>query len=254
MDLRIVRLVRRNFTTTLDKPFMIWQVLFPMIYIFVAGYAYTAVIDEVNLSNANITYPAFIASGMIGFNIMNSSITAGTIIWNDKRNGMFEQILMGPFTRMHYIISNILTIIIMGMLSATIIIAVSLLTVFNGLAISIAAIPFIALSIVLGSIFFGSIATITSIKLRTSEGFQVILNTTFLLFAFVSTTFYPSEGAPEPLRVAFSINPLSYVVDIIRAGLFSISTQFLYVEMLVLTIISIVVFLIAVRLLTRLNI
>ncbi|GIU72338.1 MAG: transport permease protein [Candidatus Nitrosocaldaceae archaeon] len=251
---KIIRLVRRNFTATIDKPFMIWQVFFPMIYIFVAGYAYTAVIDEVNLPNADITYPAFIASGMIGFNIMNSSITAGTIIWNDKRNGMFEQILMGPFTRMHYIASNIITIIVMGMLSASIIIAVSIFTVFNGLNISILSIPFVAFSIILGSIFFGSIAIITSIKLRTSEGFQVILNTTFLFFAFVSTTFYPSEGAPEPLKAAFSINPLTYVVDIIRAGLFNISYPFLYIEMALLTLVSIIVFFIATYLLTRLDV
>lgn len=254
MNLKVVRLVRRNFTTTLDKPFMIWQVFFPMIYIFIAGYAYTAVIDQANLPNANVTYPAFIASGMIGFNVMNSSISAGTIIWNDKRNGMFEQILMGPFTRMHYILSNILTIIVMGILSASIIISVSIFTVFNGLTIPLTAIPFVAFSIVLGSIFFGSIAIITSIKLRTSEGFQVILNTTFLFFAFVSTTFYPSEGAPEPLSIAFSINPLSYVVDTIRAGLFGMLSQFLYIEVLLLTITSTVAFFIATRLLTRLDV
>ncbi|MGH9922623.1 MAG: ABC transporter permease, partial [Nitrososphaerales archaeon] len=95
----VLRLVYRNLTATIDKPFLIWQIIFPLVYIFVAGYAYTAVISSVSLGEVNIDYPAFIASGMIGFNVMNSSLIAGTMIWTDRRNGMFEQILVGPFTR-----------------------------------------------------------------------------------------------------------------------------------------------------------
>ena len=252
-SIKVVRLIRRNFTATLDKPFLVWQVMFPIIYIFIAGYAYTSIIKGVDLAYYNISYPAFIASGMIGFNIMNSSIASGAIIWNDKRNGMFEQILMGPFTRTHYIASNILTIVIMGMISASIIIAVSIFTVFQGISISLLSIPFILIAIILGSLFFGSIAVITSIKLRSTEGFQVILNTTFLFFAFVSTTFYPAEGTPEPLRSVFYINPLTYVVDIIRSGLFGFN-EFIYIEMLALSIVSIAMFIIATLLLARLDV
>ncbi len=254
IDLRMIRLVRRNFIATIDKPFLIWQVFFPILYIFIAGYAYTSIIEGVSIRDINISYPAFIASGMIGFNIMNSSVTAGTIIWNDKRNGMFEQILMSPFTRADYIISNILTMIITGMLAAALIIFISLPTVFNGISISLLTIAFLVLAIVLGSIFFGSIAVITSIKLKSSEGFQIILNTTFLFFAFLSTTFYPAEGVPEPLGIAFHINPLTYVVDVIRAGLFNTINQFLYMEIASLTIISLIAFFVATLLLARLDV
>ncbi len=250
----IIRLIRRNFSATIDKPFLLWQIFFPLLYIFVAGYAYTAIIDNVNLEDIKISYPAFIASGMIGFNIMNSSIIAGTIIWNDKRNGMFEQILMSPFTRLDYIISNILTIIIIGMLSATIIISISMITVFNNLEIALASFPLVILAIVLGSLLFGSIAIIISIKFRSNEKFQVILNTIFLLFTFLSTTFYPSQGAPESLQIVFNINPLTYVVDIIRAGLFSLSYSFLYIEVTLLILLSLLVLFIAIRLLSTLGV
>src|SRR5207249_8694793 len=69
----IIRLVNRNLTISLNKGFLIWQVVFPLIYIFVAGFAYTALIHEVPFANKRLDYPAFIASGMIGFNIMNST-------------------------------------------------------------------------------------------------------------------------------------------------------------------------------------
>src|SRR3989304_6770084 len=113
----IIRLVNRNLTISINPGFLIWQVIFPLIYIFVAGYAYTSLIEEVPFGNKNIDYPAFLASGMIGFNIMNSTLISGIIIWNDRRHGMFEQILSGPFTRAHYILSNVVTIGIFGSFS-----------------------------------------------------------------------------------------------------------------------------------------
>lgn len=250
----VLRLVNRNLTATLDKPFLIWQIMFPMIYIFVAGYAYTSIVDAVDVGSATIDYPAFLASGMIGFNVMNSSLIAGSMIWTDRRNGMFEQILVGPFTRSQYITSNILTITMIGLLSAGIIVGVSALTVFTNAPISFPTLPFMAIAIILGSIFFGSLAIIASIKLRSTEGFQIAINTIFLFFAFVSTTFYPSQGAPAALRSAFYVNPLTYIVDIIRFGLFASYTPNIIMEGIVLAAASGVMFLVATFLLAKLNV
>ncbi len=251
---QILRLVNRNLTATIDKPFLLWQIFFPLIYIFVAGYAYTSIIESVGVGEVNIDYPAFLASGMIGFNVMNSSLIAGSIIWNDRRNGMFEQILVGPFTRAHYIVSNILTITMIGLISAGIIVLVSIPTVFSNAPIFLPTVPYMVIAIILGSIFFGSIAIIASIKMRSTESFQITINTAFLFFAFVSTTFYPSQGVPEALRTAFFINPLTYVVDIIRFGLFASSSISLIFEAVALVVASVVMFMAATFMLAKLNV
>ena len=96
-----IRLVNRNLTISLNPGFLVWQVMFPIVYIFVAGFAYTSLIDSVPLGGMFLDYPAFIASGMIGFNIMNSTLVSGIIIWNDRKHGMFEQILVGQIGRAH---------------------------------------------------------------------------------------------------------------------------------------------------------
>ncbi|MGH9921555.1 MAG: ABC transporter permease, partial [Nitrososphaerales archaeon] len=201
----------------------------------------------------NIDYPAFIASGMIGFNVMNSSLIAGTMIWTDRRNGMFEQILVGPFTRSQYIASNILTITMIALISAGMIFAVSVPTVFVNAPISLPTLPYVILSIILGSIFFGSLAIIASIRLRSSERFQITINTMFLFFAFVSTTFYPAQGAPEALASAFYVNPLTYLVDIMRFGLFGTFSPFIIWEAIILATASAVIFLVATYMLAKLN-
>jgi ABC-2 type transport system permease protein len=249
----VIRLVNRNLTISLNPGFLIWQVIFPLIYIFIVGFAYAPLINGVPLGNKDLDYPAFLASGMIGFNIMNSTLISGIIIWNDRKHGMFEQIMSGPFTRGHYILSNICTIGIIGLASASLIAVVGYPVFFESVEFSIVTIPIIVFGSITGSLLFGSLATIISTRLRSSEGFNVIINTVFIFFAFVSTAFYPADGVPEPLRSIFYLNPLTYLVDVIRAGIFGTVTEFVIIEMIVLVAIASVLFVIASRLLTKLD-
>jgi len=235
----IIRLVNRNLTISLNPGFLIWQIIFPLIYIFVAGFAYGPLINQIPFGNLNLDYPAFLASGMIGFNIMNSTLISGILIWNDRRHGMFEQIMSGPFTRSHYIISNICTIGIVGLVSASLIAIVGYPVIFESAEFSLFTIPILVFGAITGSVLFGSLASIISTRLRSSEGFNVIINTVFLFFAFVSSAFY--------------LNPLTYLVDIIRAGIFGTVTEFVIFEMITLVIIAITLFTIASKLLTKLD-
>ena len=249
----IIRLVNRNLTIAINPGFLIWQVIFPLIYIFVAGFAYTSLIDVVPFENMELNYPTFLATGMIGFNIMNSTLISGIIIWNDRRHGMFEQILSGPFTRTNYILSNVVTIGIVGLVSATLIALVALPVFFDSVEFNLLTIPIIVFASIVGSLLFGSIASIISTRIKSSEGFNVIINTVFLFFAFVSTAFYPASGAPEPLATAFYLNPLTYLVDVIRAGIFGTFSEFVIIEMIILIILSSVLFVAAIKLLTKLD-
>jgi len=250
---QIIKLVNRNLTIAVNPGFLLWQVMFPVIYIFIAGYAYTALIDSVPFANKSVDYPAFLATGMIGFNIMNSTLVSGIIIWNDRRHGMFEQIMSGPFTRTDYILSNIATIGIVGLGSATLIAIIGFPVFFQTLDFNILTIPVIVFAAVTGSVLFGSIASIISTRIKSSEGFNVIINTVFLFFAFVSTAFYPAEGAPQPLATAFYLNPLTYLVDVVRAGIFGTINEFVIMEMAVLIVLAGVLFAVATKLLTKLD-
>ena len=250
----VIRLVNRNLTISLNMGFVIWQVIFPVIYIFVAGFAYTALIHQVAFANKTLDYPAFIASGMIGFNIMNSTLISGIIIWNDRRHGMFEQILVGPFTRSQYILSNVYTIGIIGLVSAGLITAIGYPLFFKSVEFNLLTVPLVVFASITGAVLFGSIASIISTRLKSSEGFNVVINTVFLFFAFVSTAFYPAQGAPKILSTAFYFNPLTYLVDIVRAGIFGNFDFFVGIEMLFLLGGAITLFTIATKLLSKLEI
>ena len=124
---------------------------------------------------------------------------------------------------------------------------------FDSVEFNLLTIPIIVFASIVGSLLFGSIASIISTRIKSSEGFNVIINTVFLFFAFVSTAFYPASGAPEPLATAFYINPLTYLVDVIRAGIFGTFSEFIIMEMIILIILSSALFVVAIKLLTKLK-
>ena len=70
----ILTLTYRNLVASIDKVFLIWQVVFPTFYIFVSGYAYSGLIGNqgVQIGDILVSYPSYLAVGMIGFNVMNS--------------------------------------------------------------------------------------------------------------------------------------------------------------------------------------
>ncbi|MEO9363698.1 MAG: ABC transporter permease [Nitrososphaera sp.] len=225
-------LLYRNLVASISKVFLIWQVMFPVIYIFIAGYSYSALLggQGVAIGDASVPYPAYLAAGMMGFNMMNSSTVAGSIIWNDKKNGMFKQILVMPFARMEYILGNIVTIMLMGLASAGLILLAGSPTLIGNAQPTLVGSLYVLYALIIGAVFFGSIAIIISTRLKSNEGFNVIVNSVFLFFSFVSSAFYPSKGVPGALGAAFYANPLTYIVDITRAGVFNEVTFFTNVE------------------------
>ena len=245
----IIALLYRNIFTSISKLLLGWIVVFPIFLLYTAGFSYSPIVEDegVTVGGISVAYPVFLATGMIGFNVMNVSTVAGSITWRDKRSGMLAQLFVMRFSRTEYLASNLLTIVVMGFASAVLITIAGLPITVGNVNFSLLSIPYIAFAITAGSIFFGSVTSILSAKLKTSEGFDTIVNGIFLFFSFASSAFYPTQDVPEALRVLFYMNPLTYVVDISRAGFFSHFNSFTNIEVALLTLFSTVALLIAIR-------
>jgi ABC-2 type transport system permease protein len=210
----IPRLIIRNFRASLDREFLTIQLILPLFFIFVAGFGYTLIVPGVQ----GISYETYLASGAIAMTVMSSSMLSGTMIWFDRNFGMFEQILMGPFTRLQYVISVALSVVLTGLLSAVVVFLVSL-TVSSGVIINFVAITELLGSLIVGSLFFGSFGIFVSLRVKSSEALAATMNLMFFVFTFLSSVFYPSYSKILILRIIFQVNPLTYVADLIRNGI-----------------------------------
>lgn len=231
----IARLARRNFRSSLDREFLVIQLVLPLFFIFVAGFGYMLIVPGVD----GISYETFLATGAVAMTVMSSSMLSGTMIWFDRNFGMFEQILMGPFTRLQYVVSVTLTIVLTGIMSSLVVFLVSIL-VSPGLILNLRSVSELFGSLVLGSLFFGGFGIFVSLRVKSSEALAATMNLMFFVFTFLSSVFYPSYSKYLILRIIFQINPLTYVADLVRNSLAGVPGFNIPLELIALIVESVV--------------
>jgi len=225
----LFRLVIRDIKATFDKTLIAFQFALPLLFLFVAGLAYTNLISPFSVNGRQISYQQFLAAGIILQTVMTGSLTAGLLLWIDRRMGMFEQILVWPFTRSQYALSKVVASTIVGIVGSMIVFVFAL-PFMIGITPSLTDIMIALGSILLAAIFFGSFAVAISTLLKSNEAFNVVINLLYVIFTFVSSTFYPISAAPSLLQEIMLFNPLSHADDLLRFGLYGLASPIVIYE------------------------
>jgi ABC-2 type transport system permease protein len=223
------------------KSMIVVQLVTPLFYIFVAGFAYAAIIPKMVIGSREVSYVLFLAPGVVVMQIMFAASIAGAMLWVDKRLAMFTQIVVGPFSRWEYILSKLVSIMLQGLLNALLVFLIAS-PLLAGLNVSVEGALYVAGALVLGSLFFGSLTLAISVFVKTNEVFNAILNVLFTPLMFLSSVYYPLEKAPIIIQAISLANPLTYASDMLRAGLLQIFTPLLRVEMVALAAESLIAF------------
>jgi ABC-2 type transport system permease protein len=157
---------------------------------------------------------------------------------------MFSQIAVGPFSRWQYILSKLVSIMLQGMLNALLVFLIAS-PLLAGLKISLEGVFYIAGSLLLGALFFGSLTLAISVFIKSNEAFNAILNVLFTPLMFLSSIYYPLQKAPLAIQVVSLANPLTYAADMLRAGLLQIYVPHLPIEIAALVAESLIAFAVA---------
>jgi len=249
-----VRLTYRNLRANLDFASLFFELIFPIFFIFVEGPGLGGIAKPVNLGDITVPYQLYLAAGAVTLTVINGGTNAGTQLWYDRKNGMFEQLLMGPFSRAQYIFSIILATLIIGIAGSLIVFVIALPVLGAHLQITLEGVFFVGAALFLGTILFGSFAIALSVVLRSSETFQIVSTFAFFVFLFTSSVFYPANQAPKAIQVISYGNPLTWTTDMFRAGLFNSITPTLSLEVITLPIVAAAVFGIAVLAFRRIRV
>jgi ABC-2 type transport system permease protein len=239
-----LRLVYRDLKAGIwtTKSIIAVQLVTPLFYIFVAGFVYASIIDpKTIMGTGGISYILYLAPGIVIMQIMFAATMAGAMLWLDKRLAMFSQIVVGPFNRWQYILSKLVSIMFQGLLNAFLVFLIAS-PVLVGLKLSLEGVLYIAGSLVLGSLFFGSLTLAISAFIKSNEAFNAILNVLFTPLMFLSSVYYPLAKAPLVIQAISFANPLTYAADMIRAGLLQLYVPFLPIEIVVLIVESLIAF------------
>lgn len=206
----------------------------PLLFLLALGYGLGAVFQRAGQGN----YLQFLVPGIIAQTILFSAVFWGiSIIW-DKQFGFLKETLVAPVSRLQIMIGSALGGATIAVFQGVLVLVISLLLGFRPYSWQLLpAALLICAALALALACFGSgIASIVN----DFQGFQAINN--FLVFPlyFLSGAIYPLVGIPLALKIVSTIDPLSYAIDGLRSVLIHQSHFGLGIDLLALSLTTIV--------------
>ncbi|HEV8049290.1 MAG TPA: ABC transporter permease [Thermoplasmata archaeon] len=211
----LLRLIYRNIVVNTDPGSLIILVGLPGMYLVFFGYGFQSISGS---GGAGGSYLAFLTPGIMAFQVVMAGTVGGSMLWADRRWGMLSQLLVGPFTRLQYLLGIMLTSLLFGLGGAFVMLGVAF-ALLGTAPTGLIALAVIFASITLGSIFFGALMLFISALVKSNTAYNSVQILLIFIVNFASTVFYPlSAGLPLALKVLFEVNPLTYVADAVRGG------------------------------------
>ncbi|MDR2204222.1 MAG: ABC transporter permease [Nitrososphaerota archaeon] len=191
------------------------------------------------------TYIDFLVPGLIGFSILtNPMFSLVNIAADYKKNKLFKQLSLTPLTKMEWLISKVLFYIALSAAGFILMVAVGVIAFGAHIALSLWLIPFL----VLGPILFASLGMLVGSVAKNPETAGVIGNVITFPMMFLTGTFFPLSMMPEYLQTIARVLPLYYVTEGLNNVMVYNNIPNALIDIVVLGIITLVIFVLAVKL------
>ncbi|BAB60535.1 ABC-2 integral membrane protein [Thermoplasma volcanium GSS1] len=240
-----IRLTLRNLIVNTDPGTLLFLLGLPSFYLIVLGLMFQSIIPNVPFAGKDISYAQFLSPGVVAMQPFIAGSIGGSMLWSDRRWGMFEQLIVGPFHRIDYLLGIIYVSIIFSVGGAFLMFLVSY--AITGFLVSYDInLLMIAVVLIVSSILFTSIFLVLSVFIRTIQTYNTVTMFVFFILDFASSAFYPiNSRTPLGLRIVSYMNPLTYIVDAVRNMMFYKIGMQDYISLLIVVVLSGFFFLIA---------
>lgn len=201
----------------------------PVLWLAVFG----QVFSKVNgIPTGNISYIDFMAPGILAQSILFSAIFYGiAIIW-ERDLGIIHKLLVTPASRTALVLGKALASGLRGLVQTTVVYLIAI-ALQIGIRWDLRAMISVILAVFLGSCIFSTFSLVIACIVKTRERFMGIGQVLTMPLFFASNAIYPIELMPGWLRTIATINPLTYLVDVLRDsmilgghGVYSEATSF----------------------------
>jgi ABC-2 type transport system permease protein len=214
-----VRLAWRNLRVNTDPGSLVIILGLPVMYLVFWGAMFVSIIPPFPIAGYIFTYKSFLVGGILAFDTVMAGTMGGSMLWADRRFGMFSQILSGPFTRTQYLWGVIMATVLAALVGSFILVIIAVL-LGGAVYVSLLGLGLVIFSLVIGGIFFCALMLYVAAKVDSNQTYNSIQILIIFLVSFISDAYYPiTSKTPIALQVISSINPLTYIADGVRAGL-----------------------------------
>lgn len=190
-----------------DRARIIAAMAQPALYLFVLGTGLGAAIGR------GSDYIKFIYPGIIGMTLLFTSIfSAISIVW-DREFGFLKEILVAPISRSTVALGKAFGGSTIAMIQG---IMLLIFAPFVGVDLNFLMVLKLFVAMFLIAFSLTSMGIVVAARLKTMEGFQMIMNFLMMPLFLLSGAMFPLKGLPEWMNLLVKMDPLTYGIDILR--------------------------------------
>jgi ABC-2 type transport system permease protein len=170
------------------------------------------------IPTGSFSYIQFIAPGVLAQSVLFVAIFYGiTVVW-ERDVGLLTKLLSTPSPRSSIIVGKALAAGVRGLFQAIMIFGLALILNIN-LRLDVLDVSGVFVVVVLFAMCFSSLSMLLASFLKTRDRMMGIGQAITMPLFFASNAIYPISLMPAWLQAISAWNPLSYVVDALRAML-----------------------------------
>ena len=194
-----------------DRPRILAAMAQPTLYLLIFGSGISSAMRGPTVGGAE--YIQFLFPGVVGMTVLFTSVfTAMSIVW-DREFGFLKEVLVAPVSRTAVAIGKALGGSTQAVLQGSIVLVLAPLAGVNLTPLTILSV--IPLMFLL-AFALTSLSIALAARMRSMEGFQVMMNFFMMPMFFLSGALFPLDGLPTWLAFLTLLDPATYGIDPIR--------------------------------------
>jgi ABC-2 type transport system permease protein len=190
-------------------------------------------------------YVDFLIPGLIGFSILVSPMFSLVNISSEyKKTKLFKQLSLTPLTKMEWLASKVLWYIVLTIISFLLMVGVGVFAFGAHVTLTLWLVPFL----VLGPMLFAALGMLVGTVTKNPETAGVIGNIVTFPMMFLAGTFFPISIMPQYLQSIAHVLPLFYIVEGLNNVMVYGNISGALIDIAVVAIITVIIFVAAVKL------
>lgn len=198
------------------------SMLFPLMLLAILGAGVSEGLDPALVPDGD--YVTFLVPGVIAMTVLFSSTFSSASYYRDRDSGLLRVMLASPHSPQVILLGKALAGVTIGGLQALAVLAIAAAVPAIDLEWQYGVGPGVLLAaaaVVLLAAFLNGFAQVVASRIRTMQGFHLIMNLVLFPLLFFSGAFFPLDDLPTWLKVLATANPLSYAVDLLRVAIYT---------------------------------
>lgn len=185
----------------------------PLLFLFVMGTGLASVID----TDGDLDFRTFLFPGVLAMSVLFSATFAGiSLVW-DREFGFLREMLVAPVSKAAIVIGKCLGGATTATLQAVVLLALAGLV---GVPYNPVLLLELLVLLFIGALMLTGLGVLLSARIKQIQAAMPATQLIIMPMMFLSGALFPMANLPDWLSIATKLNPLTYVVQPMRAVIF----------------------------------